>query len=327
MPHLDASSYRCPWPLKGPHLATIVPNVSRRRIRIAYRRERLELSDGDFVDLDTCSGRDGSAESCLLMLHGLEGSSTAPYVKSMAQSAVRRLPSLDAVAMNMRGCSGELNRKARFYHSGESGDLAEVVLYLENRYETIYLLGFSLGGNVVLKYVGEFPDGVSRKVRAAAAVSAPVDLQGSAKRIGERSNGFYMKRFIRLLSEKIEAKAELYPDVIDAEGCRQMASFVEFDGTYTAPLCGFASAEDYWRKCSALNWLADIRVPALLLNALDDPFLSEGCFPEETASRSSFLHACFPRQGGHLGFPGRRVRGEAWHERVALDFLLGKPSA
>lgn len=319
MPILDVPKYVCPWFLRGEHLETIVPNLTRRRFRVDFRRERLGLGDGDFVDLDfLCKG---SSDTCVLALHGLEGSSRAPYMKSLAVAL--NGCAVDFVGMNFRGCSGEMNRAVRFYHSGETGDLREVIGYLENRYDRIFLVGFSLGGNVAMKYLGENPCGVSRKVAAGVAVSAPVDLAGSALRLGESSNEVYMRRFIRLLSEKIEAKSKRYPDCIDASGCRALKDFGAFDGRYTAPLNGFESAEDYWRRCSSLNWLSDIRVPSLLLSARDDPFLSGACFPEVIAEGSSFLYSLFPDRGGHLGFPGRRRGGMAWHERVIWDFLKG----
>ncbi len=320
MPVLDVSPYRPPALLRGPHLETVLPNLTRRRFRVSYVRQRLELSDGDFVDLDTAAARPGSvARTCVLILHGLEGSAEAPYVKSFALAAGKF--GYDAVAMNLRGCSGEPNRLPRFYHSGETGDLKEAIALLSQRYERICLLGFSLGGNVVMKYLGEAPAGVSPKVACGVAVSAPVDLAGSAKRLGAAGNRFYMRRFILLLARKLEEKAQLYPEVIDTAGCREMQSFEEFDGEYTAPLNGFASAEDYWARCSAANWLSELRIPALLLNARNDPFLSEECFPEKLAGRSAFLYSCFPDAGGHLGFPGRRNGGLAWHERVALEFM------
>ena len=318
MPIVSVSSYRCPWPLRGPHGATIWPNVSRRRFRIRYERSRLELSDGDFVDLDRAAGGNGS-EVCLVALHGLEGSSSAPYVKSLARLA--RRGACDVVALNMRGCSGALNRKARFYHSGETGDLRETIAYLATRYNKLALVGFSLGGNVALKYLGEESEAAPEAVRAAVAISAPVDLAGSARRIGEAGNAFYMRRFIRLLSAKIEAKAQVFPEEIDSAGCRLLRDFEQFDGRYTAPLCGFESAEDYWERCSSLGLLSAIRRPALLINAKDDPFLSPACFPVELAERSPYLHGCFPEGGGHLGFPGWRRDGLAWHERVAWAFL------
>lgn len=322
MPILNCPSYHCPLLLRGEHIETIVPNLSRRRFAVRYRRDRLELADGDFVDLDTVE-REGSesSDTCLLVLHGLEGSSDAPYVKSLASSL--RSVQWDFVAMNMRGCSDELNRALRFYHSGETGDLREVLSYLEKRYRRVFLFGFSLGGNVVLKYMGESPEELNPIVAGAVAVSAPVDLEGSALKIGEEGNRLYMRRFIRLLSRKVEAKARVYPEELDATGVRKLQSFVAFDGRYTAPLNGFASAEDYWRRCSALNWLSDIRVPSLLINARNDPFLSDACFPDRVVRESSALYSVYPDRGGHLGFPAWRKGGRAWHEEVALSFLQG----
>lgn len=305
--------------MRGPHWETILPNLSRRRFAVPYVRKRLELRDGDFVDLDMRQTSSERSDTCILTLHGLEGSANAPYIKSMELAT--RVTGWDFVAMNFRGCSGEVNRTLRFYHSGETEDLREVLTYLTERYSRILLVGYSLGGNVVLKYLGEAPQQVCPQVKAVAAISAPIDLEGSALKIGESSNAFYMRRFIRLLSFKVEMKQRLFPKQLDAEACRRMRSFEEFDGQVTAPLNGFASAQDYWRRCSALNWLDDIRCPALLLNARNDPFLSPACFPEGLETTNDFVYPCFPSRGGHLGFPGKREEGAAWHERVAITFF------
>lgn len=316
----DASSYRG-WALApGPHWETILPNLSRRRLRVAYRRRRLELSDGDFVDIDLAGeGVDAAGQRCLLVLHGLEGDSRAPYVKSFVRAALRR--GYAVAAMNMRGCSGELNRLPRFYHSGETGDPRQAIGWLGERFKSVAVVGFSLGGNVALKLLGEEDRSGKSGAAAAVAISAPVDLVGSSARLSEEGNRLYMRRFIRLLSRKIEAKARVYPEVIDASGVRRLQSFAEFDGRYTAPLNGFASALDYWSRCSALPLLGRIQKPALLLNARNDPFLSESCFPSAPDVPMGAVVACYPERGGHLGFPGRRVNGACWHERVALDFL------
>lgn len=286
---------------------------------MCYERERVTLRDGDFVDLDIALCGRANVDTCLVLLHGLEGSSQAPYVKSFAR--LGKGVGVDMVAMNLRGCSGELNRKARFYHSGETGDLRDVIAYLSSRYRRIGLIGFSLGGNVVLRYLGEEGDAAPAEIFGGVAFSAPVDLARSAGEIGRPENAFYMKRFIRLLAAKIEAKAKVFPEEIDPRGCRAMRSFLEFDGAYTAPLCGYASAEDYWARCSALPVLGDIRRPALLLSSRDDPFLSESCFPFEIAQASEWFALCAPEHGGHLGFPAVRKGGQAWHERVAFRFL------
>lgn len=319
MPPYNAPPYSAPRIFGGPHLETILPNIERRRFWIRYERERLELSDGDFVDLDISRATGNEiSDTCIVAMHGLEGSSTAPYVKSLVVAANVR--GHDVVAMNMRGCSGEMNRLPRFYHSGESEDLHETVLYLSRRYKRIALIGFSLGGNVVLKYVGEDPQRVPNAVCGAVAYSVPIDLEASARRISEYGNRFYMKRFIRLLSVKIEEKARAHPDVIDPRGCSEMTSFEEFDGKYTASLNGYASAEDYWNRCSSSNWLGNIQVPTLIVNAKNDPFLSESCFPRTAVAENASLYSIFPNNGGHMGFPSKRKNGACWHEKTALDF-------
>ena len=321
MPLLDASSYGG-WALApGPHWETIAPNLTRRRLRVDYHRERLELTDGDFLDVDLAEPTGAGNGVCLLLIHGLEGDARAPYLKSFARASLRR--GYRVAALNLRGCSGELNRAARFYHSGETGDLRATIGCLRRDGERIGVVGFSLGGNLALKYLGEDPARVDTAVSAVVAISAPVDLAGSAARLAEGQNWLYMRRFIALLSRKIEAKAQVYPELIDPVGARSLRSFAEFDGRYTAPLNGFASAEDYWRRCSALQWLGGIENPALMLSARNDPFLSPSCFPEEVARSSALLTGCFPERGGHIGFPGWRRRGECWHEAVALDYLAG----
>lgn len=322
MPVYDAAPYSPPCFFRGPHWETILPNIERRRFWIRYERERLELSDGDFVDLDISKTTAHEiSDTCIVALHGLEGSSTAPYVKSLVTAGNCR--GYDIVAMNMRGCSGEMNRLPRFYHSGETEDLHETILYLSLRYKRIALIGFSLGANVVLKYVGENPQRVPNGVFGAVAYSAPIDLAASARRISEYANSFYMKRFIRLLSVKIEEKARVHPDIINPSGCRDMTSFEEFDGTFTAPLNGYASAEDYWSRCSSNNWLDNIRVPTLIVNAKNDPFLSASCFPTVAVAKNASLYSVFPESGGHMGFPSWRKNGACWHEKTALDFLDG----
>jgi len=321
MPEYDAEPYRPPLGLRGAHIETVLPNVTRRRFRVDYNRERLELSDGDFVDLDLCPSlpQRREARSCVVALHGLEGSSAAPYVKSLARAL--RGSGLDLLAMNLRGCSGEVNRALRFYHAGETGDLGEVIEMMARRYDSVLLLGFSLGGNIALRFLGELGDAAPACVKAAVAVSAPIDLEGSAMKIGQDSNRFYMRRFIRLLSQKLAMKGDRLTGFPSPAACARMKDFAEFDGQLTAPLNGFRDARHYWSSCSALAVLGRIRRPSLLLSARNDPFLSEDCFASEQAERSEFLYACFPDRGGHLGFPSARRLGAAWHEQVALGFL------
>ena len=229
----------------------------------------------------------------------------------------------DAVALNFRGCSGEPNQLFRSYHSGDTGDLAAVVeeIRQHSQYRSVVLIGFSLGGNVVLKYLGE--QGQSRALvpERAAAISVPCDLKASAAQMARTANGFYMRRFLRSLIRKVARKAGMCGISIDLEKLQRVADFKAFDDLYTAPAHGFRDAHHYWRKCSSRPYIPRIRVPTLLINARDDPFLSPSCFPYVEAKESSYVEFEAPEYGGHVGFISLNRRGEYWHETRVADFL------
>jgi predicted alpha/beta-fold hydrolase len=229
----------------------------------------------------------------------------------------------DAVVWNFRGCSGEPNRKVRFYHSGDTQDLHTVLTHaLQNvRYEKFALIGFSLGGNVILKYLGEQAHRLNPKIRSAVTFSVPCDLAGSAREMARFGNALYMKRFMGMLHEKVRAKMKLFPGRIDDRGFLFMRTFKDFDERYTAPLHGFTSAEDYWEKSSSKPLLGNITVPTLLVNALDDPFLASPCYPYREAQDNPHLFLETPKTGGHVGFISFNKRNEYWSESRAMKFL------
>ncbi len=275
------------------------------------------------MDLDWLESNPACDEAhCCLILHGLEGDSQAPYVKSMARSLGKSGYAVGA--LNLRGCSGEPNRLKRFYHSGDTDGLAFVLDQVSMRYDRISLVGFSLGGNVLLKYLGEDSARVPKSVRSAAAFSVPCDLAGAADCLEESRNAFYMKRFIKLLGAKLREKEALYPKYSYKKGYYEMKSFHEFDNVYTARLNGFRDAIDYWSQSSCKQFLNRLDCPALLVNARNDPFLSDSCFPREIAQSSSLFHLEIPKSGGHCGFPGRRAPEGYWHERRALSFFAAQ---
>ncbi len=277
------------------------------------------------MDLDWLESNPERDEApCCIILHGLEGNSQAPYVKSMARSFERS--GYTVGALNLRGCSGEPNRLKRFYHSGDTEGLAFVVDQVSTRYNRVYLVGFSLGGNVVLKYLGEDPSRVPSQVRSVAAFSVPCDLAGAADCLADPRNSFYMKRFISLLGAKLREKEAVYPQYVYEKGYSEMNSFHEFDNLYTARLNGFRDANDYWSQSSCKQYLDRLDRPALLVNAKNDPFLSGSCFPIEAAQSSSLFHLEVPKSGGHCGFPGRRMWKGCWHERRVLSFFAEQES-
>ncbi len=299
---------------------TVYPTLSRRVDGVTYVRQRLELRDGDFVDLD-CSGV--GADRVVVISHGLEGHSRRAYVLGMVRAFNRA--GWDAVAWNFRGSSGEQNRLLAFTHSGASHELAEVVDWAAGAggYRSVALVGFSLGGNLTLKYLGESGATLPAAVRCGVAYSVPCDLRGSAETMAAGGNRIYMSRFLSDLRVRMEAKSRQFPGRISMEGYGKVRTFREFDGRYTAPLHGFRDAEDYWERSSSGRYLAGIRVPTLLVNAMDDPFLSPGCFPRELAAASEWLHLEMPEHGGHVGFVSMGGNGEYWSERRAVEFAGG----
>jgi len=309
------SSYRAPAHLRGGHLQTIYPALFRRVLRVTRRRERLELPDGDFLDLDwSTQGRDRLA----ILSHGLEANSGAPYVQGMAAALQRH--GWDVLAWNYRSCSGESNRLLSFYHSGATEDLHHVVTHALAVHPAgkIDLVGFSLGGNMTLKYLGERE--ASPRLHRAVTFSVPCDIACSSGRLSKRANRLYMERFLRSMREKLMEKKPRFPKEIDLTGLSNIRNFKEFDDRYTAPLHGFRDAEDYWARSSSRPFLKDIKVPALLVNAANDPFLGPDCYPREEAEKSEVFHLEVPDNGGHVGFS--TAAGEYWSERRALEFLV-----
>jgi uncharacterized protein len=315
------STYRAPPGFASGHLQSIVPSVLRRVPCVTPLRQRLETPDGDFLDVD----RTPFVYPRLAILsHGLEGNSRQAYIQGMARALIAR--GWDVFAWNFRGCSGEPNRLLRFYHSGATEDLDVVVSYALSLpcYERIALVGFSLGGNLILKYLGEHADHLDPRVDAAVAMSAPCDLAASAARLAAPENRIYMRRFLRTIRRKIQEKSARFPGRISLEKLATSRTFAELDEHYTAPLHGFRGADDYWQKASSQPLLRQIRVPTLIVNAANDPFLAGGCFPYEEASSSASVYLETPSSGGHVGFITFNRQGELWSEQRCCAFLNAK---
>jgi Predicted hydrolase of the alpha/beta-hydrolase fold len=319
VPILD-SSYSPPPGLNGGHRQTLYASLLRR-VDFEYdRRERLATPDDDFLDLDWAAAGPGSSERVVILTHGLEGSADRGYMRGMARAFVRR--GWDACALNLRGCSGEPNRQVATYHSGKTDDLALVIdRVLAEGYTSVSLVGFSLGGNLTLRYLGERGRDVDARIRGAAALSAPVDLSASADRIDRWTNWHYVQYFLRSLRRKMRVKARQHPDRVSTRHLQEIRTLRGFDDAYTAPLHGFEDATDYYRRASSKPLLPDISVPALLLNAANDPFLPPSCYPRELARAHGPLTLEVPESGGHVGFVAFNNRGEYWSERRTTSFL------
>jgi predicted alpha/beta-fold hydrolase len=277
----------------------------------------LELPDGDFLDLDWhMHAGDLTQKPLLIVSHGLEGSSRRPYVTGL----IRALPDFNALAWNYRSCSGEPNRNLRFYHSGATDDLDLVIQHaLALGVTAIYLAGFSLGGNLTLKWLGENAEKATGFIRKAVAFSVPLHLSSSSQQLTRRENSLYTHRFLQTLLEKVTEKSARYPQDITPAMLKSIATLYAFDDVITGPLHGFKDAEDYYEQNSSLYFLDAIRVPTLVVNAKNDPFLSQECLPE--AFRSDFVQIELPKQGGHCGFYPRNYRGVTWSEQRAAAWF------
>ena len=326
MPVLPLPDYKAPFWLPGGDAQTMGPRLFCFIPSVPFVREQVELEDGDFILVDWlfASGKKGApAKKLAVLSHGLEGDSTKSYMRAVALALNKR--GWDVASRNFRGCGGLMNRLPRIYHSGEIDDLAAVVSLAESRgYETIGLMGFSMGGNQVLKYLGERADTMPSSVVSGAAVSVPCDLAGCSQVLGRPRNKVYMEYFLRTLRHKMREKHEMYRDLFPLAGLDAIKTFKEFDDRYTAPLGGFENAEDYWKKGSCLPHLPKIRVPALLVNAKNDPFLSESCYPCKEAKENPNLFLLLPETGGHVGFPTKWGKTVGWLEETVADFLEGK---
>jgi len=304
--------------LRGRHAQTVFGTLLRRGPRLPLRRERWELPDGDFLDVDRLEGP--AAAPLLLVLHGLEGSSSSHYVLGLLFQA--RLRGWRGMALNFRSCSGEPNRLLRSYHSGETGDLGEAVrrARAESPPAPLFLAGCSLGGNVVVKWLGE--QGASAPVRAAAALSVPFDLKACAQALDAPSamSFVYRSRFLHTLKRKALAKARKLPG-IDPVRVRSARTLFEFDEAVTGPVHGFKGAEEYWARCSSGPYVARVRVPLLLLSAEDDPFIPPSCLPREAASTSSCVTLETYPAGGHLGFVSGPYLPRFWAESRVAEYL------
>ncbi len=309
-------AFQPPPGLAGGHRQTLVPHLLRRGPAVAYRRERLDLPDGDFLDLDWVDGADASRVA--VVAHGLEGSAQRAYVRGMA--AALAADGWTVCAWNLRGCSGEPNRLLRAYHSGATDDLDVVVRHVTGGGATrVGLVGFSLGGNLTLRWLGEQGADVPSHVVGAVGVSVPVDLAGAARAMERGLRRAYVRHFLRKLSAKAHQKAGAFEDAPDASRARAARTFHAFDDSFTAPIHGYDSADDYYARASARPLLSEIAVPTLIVNALDDPFLGPGCYPSAEAAANPQLTLLTPRTGGHVGFLGRD--GRYWSEAVAVRFL------
>jgi len=318
---LNASAYRAPRWLPGPHAQTIFPSLLGRVPRIAYRRERWSTPDGDFIDVDHTVPAPPAGRPWLVLFHGLEGSSRSHYARALMAAAGDA--GWQGVVPHFRGCSGEANLAPRAYHSGDSEEIDWIVRRIARRAgdAPVFVAGVSLGANALLKWLGERGDEAARLVTAAAGISAPQDLRAGADALARGFNRLYTRHFLVTLKRKSLAKLAAWPDLYDARRVREARDFHDFDDIVTAPLHGFRDCFDYWSRSSCKPWLAAIRTPTLVLNARNDPFLPARHLATP-AEVSPHVSLDYPLAGGHVGFFEHHVPGAgAWLPRRVLGYF------
>lgn len=314
MPIIKLNGYKPILPFRNGHIVTIFPVFFRKQDHPGYERVRIDTPDDDFLDLDFVKSGN---KKVVLICHGLEGSAQSHYVLSLSKLLAKN--GYDAAAINYRGCSGEMNRQPIMYHSGATYDLHTAIDFLAQQYEKIDIVGFSLGGNLTLKYLGENTDKVNKKISKAVAVSVPLDLAKASIQISKWYNWQYDKNFRKHLVAKIKAKHKVNPEISLAQ-VQKIKTLYDFDDHYTAPYHGFKNADDYYEQCKSIQFVSSIKHKTLIINALDDPFLPKECYPFELTENHPNVWFAAPRYGGHVGFVeyGKEFY---WIEKQVLRFL------
>ena len=315
MPIVDCSSYKPPLLFRNGHFATIYPALFRKQEKLRFSRQRITTPDGDFLDIDLLT-KDGN-QKAVFLFHGLEGSTESQYIQAAARNLHQM--GMDVIATNFRGCSGEANLKVTTYHSGFTEDLAFVLNTFAGNYKQTGLIAYSLGGNVALKYAGEKPKEVHPSIRKIVAVSVPIHLSDGSKQLEKTSNYFYTQNFLKTLREKVIEKDKSFPGQIDIDQLKNVKSIWDFDHYFTGPINGFEGAEDYYSKSMSLQFLPNINIETHIISSLDDPFLSDSCYPFAEAKKSKYIHFYPTKYGGHVGFYGKK--NHYWLERMIVDIF------
>ena len=318
MPLINKSKYCAPLFFQNGHIQSIYPTLFGKFDTGFYERERIFTPDDDFLDIDW-SGI--GSNKLAIISHGLEGSSHRNYVVGMVKMLNRN--GWDALAWNYRSCSGEMNHQLRFYNSGTIDDLEFVIQHAVKTepYKEIVLIGFSMGGNLTLLYLGNEGSRVDSKISRSVVFSVPCDLKASTRELAKIRNKIYMRRFLITLHQKIRTKMKLMPGQINDDDYHLIKNFKDYDDRYTAPLHGFKNAEDYWNKCSSKQFIPEVKIPTLIVNARNDPFIAGGCYPVKEASNSNCVYLEIPESGGHVGFIQFKKDRCYWSEERAIEFL------
>ena len=306
--------------LNNGHLQTLYPYFFRRIPNVKLSRHRIDLKDGDFIDIDHLERK---SDELVVLSHGLEGSSMTGYIRGMAKHLGEN-NHYDVIAWNMRSCSGEINLKDCFYHAASCGDLNAVLEYAisQHAYKKIHLIGFSLGGNLTAFYASKYGNDVVSQVCSATIFSSPIHLESSIYKLHSTQIGnFYSESFLSTMRKKALEKQKRGLLDIDPDRIKACKNFIDFDNLITAPLHGFKDAHEYYEEASAINVIHNTKVPTLLVQSKDDPFLTKKCFPMRQARANKNLFLEITPTGGHVGFMCFKKGLSFWAEDRSIEFL------
>ena len=316
---LFESDFNPSIPFRNGHFNTMYRPLLMKEFT-SYTRKRIITWDDDFIDLDFSKA---NSNTIAILIHGLEGSSESKYILSTTNELNGK--GIDTVSFNLRGCSGEDNNLLGTYHSGKTEDVHFVINHILDNYtyENIIIIGFSLGGNLTLKYMGEYSEILSSKIKGAITTSVPIDIESSEYEMDKLKNKLYIEGFLKTIRLKVLEKSFKFPEFeLDKEKLFKAKRFKHLEELYTVPVFGFESPEDYWKKASSKPYLSKINKPTLLINAKDDSFLGPECFPYEEARESEFFFLEVTKYGGHVGFISSFKQNESrWLEKRISRFI------
>ncbi|MEC7277889.1 MAG: alpha/beta fold hydrolase [Bdellovibrionota bacterium] len=314
------TNFNAPTFMSNGHFQTLYPYFFRKVKDVELNRERIELPDGDFIDVDIL---DNSSDQLVILSHGLEGNSNTGYIKGMAKYLAAK-DGVDIAAWNYRSCSGELNRKSHFYHAASCGDLSEVIRHMRQKknYKSVHLIGFSLGGNLTAYYTSVFEERKLEPITSSVIFSSTLHLQSSIRKLQDSQIGnFYSESFLVTMRKKALEKQQKGLLDVDPNQLRKCKDFIEFDELITAPTNGFKNAHDYYEQASAIHVLHKVKTPTLIIQAKDDPFLTKECFPIREAYRNKNIFLEVTPSGGHVGFMVLNKKLQFWGEERASEFI------
>ncbi|MBS1657287.1 MAG: alpha/beta fold hydrolase [Bacteroidetes bacterium] len=323
MPLLE-SSFNPPWYLRNKHLQTILPALFRTVPGVQFTRERIYGIDNDFLDLDWIHH---TSNKVALLVHGLEASTNSAYIRGMARALHK--DGWNVAALNLRGVTHQHHELKRTYHSGATDDIQMVVHHIFTNYtfSEMALVGFSLGGNLVIKYAGERGNEIDIRIKKAVAVSVPCDLKSTAYHLDSPARSIYGKRFLRSLKKKLYGIRGRLPFSLTGDDIQNITTLVQYDDHFTAPMYGFRNAEDYYEKCSSKQFISQVKIPMLILTAKDDPFFTTASIPVDECMALQHVWLETPQHGGHVGFMMNHPWGKYYSEQRTIDFLNGQNTA